>query len=132
MKRQASRPTRNRRRIALTLFAGIALASSLIRLSRPDFNLLPVLLPLDVYGTSPNFFVGLTPVLFAFMSRDRIDMGYCLKAACAGTAGICLYELVQLWMPSRTFHFGDILATIVGATCSLAIAFVYLSSRDGL
>ncbi len=109
---------------AAGLLAVFAFIASLIRLSRADFNLLPVLAPLDFYGTSTNFFVCLANPLVAFILNDKVDIAYYLKLAFGVAAGLSLYEVIQIWIPARTFDFYDIIASFVGASVSVMIALV--------
>jgi len=83
-----------------------------------------------MHGTSPNFFVGLSTTLFAFLSSDEVDLSYCMKVAVMAAVGISLYELAQLWLPTRTFDIDDITATFCGATCSVLFAVPFLWSRN--
>ena len=105
----------------LTVFGVVAL---LIRLSRADFNLLPVLVPLDFHGTSTNFFVCLANPFVAFILNDEVDITYYLKLAFGVAVGLSLYEVIQIWIPARTFDLSDIIASFVGASVSVVIALV--------
>ncbi|MDC0325541.1 hypothetical protein OAM01_02170 [bacterium] len=129
MNLRPSVPSLRRKVAAASLLGVFGVVASLIRLSRADFNLLPVLVPLDFHGTSTSFFVCLANPFVAFILNDEVDIAYYLKLAFGVAVGISLYEVIQIWIPARTFDLYDIIASFVGASVSVVIALV-LFLRD--
>ena len=123
-KLHASTPSSARRWRAALLFLFFAVAGSLIRLSRPDFGLFPILAPLDFHGTSPNFFVCAGAPFIAFFSKDVIGLSYYVKSAMGTAVGLTIYEFLQLYLPRRTFDPYDIVASFVGALFSILLAYI--------
>jgi hypothetical protein len=114
------------------LFALFALGGSLVRLSRPDFGLMEIIAPLDVYGTSPNFFVCAgAPLFIAFRSKEVVSLSSYAKITLAAAFGLSLYEVAQIYLPRRTFDPYDIVASFVGALFSIALArLLFFRKRD--
>lgn len=119
-----STPSKVRRKRAALLFLLFAVIGSLIRLSRRDFDLLPILAPLDFQGTSTNFFVCAGAPFVAFFLEDVSSLASYAKTAFGTAAGLSIYEVVQIYMPSRTFDPYDILASFLGAIFTVIIANV--------
>ena len=115
MARISSTPSRKRTLVAGGLFVCFAVLASAIRISRPDFGLLPILAPLDVGATSPNFFVGAACPLISFFPNKSLDFLDFVKIAFGAAVGISIYEVLQIWIPGRTFDVNDIIATFAGA-----------------
>lgn len=126
-----SMPGSKRRKRAATLLLFFAVAGSLIRLSRRDFGLLPVLASLDFQGTSTNFLVCAGTPFMAFWSRDVIGLSSYVKTALGTAVGLSLYEVVQNYLPRRTFDPYDILASFLGALFSILLASVVFLRQRG-
>jgi VanZ family protein len=101
-----------------------AATGSLIRLSRRDFDLFPVLAPLDFHGTSTNVLVCAGMPFVAFCFKDVIGFSYYVKTAIGTAVGLSIYELVQIYLPSRTFDPHDIVASFLGAIFSILLASI--------
>jgi hypothetical protein len=104
-----------RRRVAAGLIVAVALLLGLlIKLAR-DHGILPLLLPLDLGGTSPSFIIPFA-VPFALLAQQRevrwIDA---LKNAGFAGLGMVAYEVLQLWLPGRTYDSCDIVAALLGS-----------------
>lgn len=127
---RSSLPSWNRIYIAAGLYVLIACIASLIRLSRADFNVFPLLKPLDFYGTSPNFFVVLAGPLFSFFQNKEIDVAYYIKVALGTAVGLSMYEGLQWFLPNRTLDLYDILAAFLGAFCSILMAGILFFRGD--
>lgn len=52
------------------------------------------------------------------------------KTAFATAVGLSIYEVVQIYMPRRTFDPYDILASFLGATLTVIIARVLLLGQE--
>lgn len=117
-----SEPSRGRRWRAIWVFLFFAVAGSLIRLSRRDFGLVPILASLDVHGNSPNFMVCAGTPFLAFCFKDVIGLSYYTKTALATAAGLSIYELAQSLLPHHRFDPYDIAASFLGALFSIALA----------
>jgi VanZ family protein len=110
-------------RAAFLIFL-FAATGSLIRLSRRDFDLFPVLAPLDFHGTSTNFVVCAGMPFVAFCFKDVIGFSYYVKTALGTAVGLSIYELVQIYLPNRTFDPHDIVASFLGAIFSILLASI--------
>src|SRR5687768_13192237 len=108
-------PGSGRRKRAASLFLIFAVIGSLIRLSRPDFGLLPILAPLDFRGASTNFIVCAGTPFLAFCLREVIDLSYYVKLTLTTAVGLSIYEGMQIYLPRRTFDSYDIAASFLGA-----------------
>ena len=117
-------PSSGRRKRAALLLLFFAVTGSLIRLSRRDFGLLPVLEPLDFHGTSTNFIVCAGMPFVAFCFKDVIGLSYYVKTAIGTAVGLSIYELVQIYLPRRTFDPYDIVASFLGAIFSIMLASI--------
>jgi hypothetical protein len=109
---------------AASLFLFFAVTGALIRLSRRDFGLLPVLAPLDFHGTSTNFIVCAGTPFLAFCFKDVIGFSSYMKTAMGVAVGLSLYEVVQIYLPRRTFDAYDIVASFMGAIFSMLLASI--------
>lgn len=113
------------------MFLLFAVIGSLIRLSRRDFGLLTILAPLDFRGTSANFFVCAGTPFLTFCLKDVISLSSYAKSTFGTALGLSIYEVVQIYMPRRTFDPYDILASFLGAIFSVMIASIlFLSQRQ--
>ena len=124
MNLRPSVPSRGRKKRAALLLLFFAAAGSLIRLSRPDFGLLPILAPLDFHGASPNFMVCAGTPFLAFFFKDVIGLTYYVKTAIGTAVGLSIYELVQFYLPRRSFDPYDIVASFLGALFSIMLASI--------
>jgi hypothetical protein len=115
-------------RAAFLIFL-FAATGSLIRLSRRDFDLFPVLAPLDFHGASTNFVVCAGMPFVAFCFKDVIGFSYYVKTAIGTAVGLSVYELVQIYLPSRTFDPHDIVASFLGAIFSILLASILFSMQ---
>ena len=117
-----SKPSTKRRTQAILIMA-FALATGLLLKIVRDYGILSMLLVLDAKGTSPNFIIPFS-IPFAFLIGDKtISIREYSKNALGAATGITVYEFIQICMPSRTFDINDILASLIGAICSIVIAW---------
>jgi VanZ family protein len=90
-----------------------------------------IIASLDVYGTSPNFFVCAGAPFIAFRSKDAVSLASYAKTALSAAFGLSLYEVAQIYLPRRTFDPYDIVASFVGALFSIALArLLFFRKRD--
>ena len=95
----------------------------LLKLTR-DFGIIPVLLPLDANGISPNFVIPLALPFVILIANKSVSLWGFTKTATGSAVGMIVYEVIQIWMPKRTFDFMDIYASFAGALASIIIAWV--------
>lgn len=115
-------PAGFRRRLASGLIvAPVLLLGLLLKLAR-DRGIMPCLLPLDAAGTSPNFIVPFVVPFVSLLRNRDVHWHQTIKASGAGAAGMLAYEVLQRWMPGRTFDPYDIVATLLGAAAGVAVA----------
>ena len=132
MKLVKSHPSKQRIIVALIIFATTALVASLVRLSRPDFGVLPFLNALDFNGTSPNFFACFAfPVMASFIQKCIIDIFFYIKVVYGNAIGMTGYEFIQIYISARTFDTADIVASFVGATASLVFVILVFLMEYG-
>lgn len=85
-------------------------------------------------GTFPNLLPALVMPALIFIRPQIVRFTEYLMLAMAILFGLIVYEIVQLWMPSRTFDYADIVASVVGAGlgCLLCwlIFFCWLGNRS--
>ena len=124
MNLRPSVPGRGRTKRAALILLFFAAAGSLIRLSRRDFGLLPILAPLDFDGASPNFMVCAGTPFIAFFLKDVIGLTYYMKTSIGTAVGLSIYELVQFYLPRRSFDPYDIVASFLGASFSIMLASI--------
>jgi len=108
-----------------------AIIGSLLRLSRRDFDLFPVFAPLDFSGTAPNFFVCAGTPFIAFFSKDVVSITSYAKTTIGAAIGLSLYEVVQIYLPRRTFDPYDIVASFLGAIVSILLARILFFGGRG-
>jgi len=119
------------RAACVIIFFGVI--GSLIRLSRKDFGVLPVLAPLDCHGTSTNFLVCAGMPFVAFCFGDVIGFSHYVKVAFGTAVGLSIYECVQVYVPWLTFDPYDIVASFLGAIVSIVLASVlFLMQRKNI
>ncbi len=81
---------------------------------------------LSDYSPSFLYVFGLLLFLTAFKALERYNR-YLLIG---GFLGAVLYEILQIvFFPARTFDWGDLIATLLGAACSYA---VILTLQNGM
>jgi hypothetical protein len=102
----------------MTLAVGL-----LLKLTR-DFGIIPVLLPLDANGISPNVVIPLALPFVILIANRSVSLWGFTKTATGLAVGIIMYEVIQIWMPKRTFDLMDIYASFAGALASIIIAWV--------
>jgi hypothetical protein len=120
-----------RRRLSAGLLLVIALALGLLLKLARDRGILPLLLPLDAGGTSPSFIIPFA-VPFALLSRDReVRWRDAMKTAGLAGLGMVGYELLQPWLPGRTFDVYDIAAALLGVGVGVVVAWgLFFRSRS--
>lgn len=64
-----------------------------------------------------------TPFI-AFFSKDVIGLTYYVKTVIGTAVGLSIYELVQFYLPRRTFDPNDIVASSLGALFSITLASI--------
>src|SRR5688500_8848623 len=126
---RASMPGPGRTRRAASVILVFAITGSLLRLARRDFGFLPMLAPLDLDGTTTNFFVCAGLPFIAFCFKEVIGWSSYVKTALATAAGLSIYEVVQIYLPRRTFDPADIVVSFLGAICSIVLATVLFLRR---
>lgn len=72
-------------------------------------------------GVLPNLVCAALIPLAPFLSRRPLRVRDFLGMTLFGAVGLCLYEFAQVWMPRRTFDWGDVWATAAGALMALAL-----------
>jgi len=130
MTSRLSPPGSERRKRAALLLLLFAVTGSLIRLSRRDFGLLPLLAPLDFHGTSTNFVVCAAMPFVAFYFKDVIGLSSYVKTALGTALGLSIYEVVQIYLPRRTFDPHDIVASFLGAIFSILLASILFLKKS--
>ena len=71
---------------------------------------------------APEWLIGVLPNLVGsavlpqavFFSTRAVRVRDFLMFAVFTMAGLCVYEVAQLWMPRRTFDLNDLWATVAG------------------
>ena len=111
------------RRISVLLIVATALAMGVVLKLVRDFGILPSLSLLDAKGTSPNFVLPFCSVGILVRNR-RVTLRHFVGTAFGAAVGMTAYEIMQVWMPWRTFDYWDILASIIGAMVSVLFAWV--------
>lgn len=64
----------------------------------------------------PNLLAPIILVLTYTLLKDITDKAVLLKSTFSLVIGLIIYEIMQLFMPSRTFDHKDIIASIIGGT----------------
>jgi VanZ family protein len=67
-------------------------------------------------GIAPNFFSTLI-LSFVFLILLKKPMSYSIGVC----LGIAIYEILQIYMPERTFDIFDIIASLLGLAVTLCI-----------
>ncbi|CAM3639301.1 VanZ family protein [Mucilaginibacter galii] len=62
----------------------------------------------------PNLLAPMILVLLYTLIKEVNDKAVLFRATCSFVAGLIIYEIVQLFIPSRTFDHKDIIASVVG------------------
>ena len=126
-----SLPNPLRKTVAAVVFITFWIIGSVIRFSRPDFNLFPILEPLDFKGTMPNFLVCAAVPILVFLTNQTVKLADHVKNALGAAVGLSVYEVVQIWMPRRTFDVGDMIASFLGAVFSIIVAtWLFYGNRN--
>lgn len=74
-----------------------------------------------IAGCLPNFLAALLLILLYASVRSPISNKKGLSVSAAVAAGLILYEVVQLWMPGRTFDVADIPASLIGGAAGYGL-----------
>lgn len=133
MKQRHSVPSTTRKVVTGLLIVVLLSIGLLLKVVR-DFGLAPALLPLDANGTSPNFILSLAISLGILLREKAVSLWDFTKGAMGAATGMTVYEIAQIWMPSRTFDLNDIAASFVGAVFGIMLGwmlFFRVISQDG-
>ncbi|MEM7383464.1 MAG: hypothetical protein AAF514_00840, partial [Verrucomicrobiota bacterium] len=84
-----------------------------------EYGFSPALLPLDVEGTSPNFIVTLASPFLLLAKENIVSFLKFYQTALGGAVVMTVYEIVQRWLPGRTFDIWDIVASFMGAFAAI-------------
>lgn len=118
-----------RRRIAAGLLVVIALTLGLLLKLARDRGILPLLLPLDAAGTSSSFIIPFA-VPFVLLARNRVVRWRdTMKTAGLAGLGMVGYEMLQPWIPGRTFDLYDIVAALLGVGVGLVAVWALFFRR---
>ena len=121
MARRQSVPSRTRQAIAgvlIAVFLSIGLFLKVVR----DFVGDSPLRALDANGTSPNFMLPLALSFVCLMQKKTVSLLAFSKGALGAAVGMTVYEILQIWMPWRTFDIWDIAASFGGAIAGILLA----------
>src|SRR4029077_5456800 len=103
-----SYPGTARRVLAGLFMASGAAYTAAVKLTRGGSS---ALAPEWLAGVLPNLVCGAVVPLAAFLSGRAIRFRDFLLFDALVLAGLCAYEVAQLWMPRRTFEWGDLWAS---------------------
>lgn len=104
--------------IVTVLSLGVALKAA------RDFGILPFLLFLDCNSTSSNFVLPFCVPIGCLILNREVSLWNFIKGAFGAALGLTTYEIIQIWMPWRTFDCYDILASFIGALMSIFVAWI--------
>jgi hypothetical protein len=76
-------------------------------------------------GVLPNVVCGFAVPLVVFLTGRVLRVADFLWMASFTLAGLCLYEVAQVWMPRRTFDWADVGATVVGVLLALVVGAAF-------
>src|SRR5262245_22747634 len=113
-----SYPSPARRALAGLFMASGAAYTAAVKLSRAGSS---ALAPEWLAGVLPNLVCAAVVPLAAFLSGRAIRFRDFLLFDALVLAGLCGYEVAQLWMPRRTFDWDDLWASGAGALAALAV-----------
>jgi len=113
---------------ASAYFAVTAFTAYLMLEGRPVYN---AYLPSLVSASVPNFAVtSLCPALLILAKKKYHYVEY-LRFIGSTFMAMVLYEIVQIWMPRRTYDWNDIFASFLGAivasVAGLVVPFPFLN-----
>jgi VanZ family protein len=86
----------------------------------------------------PNMLGAIVLVLLYTLIKEVNDKAVLLRSTLSLVAGLIIYEIIQLFMPSRTFDYKDIIASMVGGAleygliCGVFSLFPPLSDQSSL
>lgn len=112
------------RRVTAGAIVFMAFALGLLLKIARDRGILPLLLPLDAGGTSPSFIIPFAMPFLLLARKREVRWGDVMKAAGGAGLGMVGYEVLQLWMPGRTFDVNDIVAAVLGTGMGIGAARV--------
>lgn len=105
-------PARTIVAVVIYLLAGaVAMAWKLSRASMGGVEWLPGWLP----GVMPNLLPAMVLPMLLFATKRSVRWSEYVNTVGAMLGGLCLYEIIQLWMPKRTFDWADLAASVGGA-----------------
>ncbi|HVJ80791.1 MAG TPA: VanZ family protein [Planctomycetia bacterium] len=123
-----SRPSPYRTATAWALYAVFGAVAAIWKFRRGELASSGWLAPWIV-GVAPSFFAAAFAPVVLFASPRVVTWKQFLGVSAAIAAGLCLYEFSQLWMPWRTFDWGDVLANFVGAAIGIATGRLIFFTR---
>jgi hypothetical protein len=112
----------------LLLFV-MAVSAVVLMVFRGDMPFIPGV----VDDSLPNFVPTAFSPLLVIRRRRAAQFGDYLQFALGMFAAMSVYEVLQLWMPRRTFDWGDIAASALGIPVALFFGLLFSpgrSSRD--
>jgi hypothetical protein len=105
----ALEPSRRRKVFAVTVYALIGASAIWLKFQR---NTLAV--PDWVTAVAPNFLPAMALPFMVFLRPGSVTFREYWVAVGGISAGLMAYEVAQIWMPKRTFDWGDLAATALG------------------
>jgi hypothetical protein len=124
MTHQSSLPTRSRKVAALTLYAVGGVAALVWKLLRDDREFTSGSVPFWIIGVMPNFLPAVVLPALIFIRPQVVEYRDYLQMVLIMLVALVVYEVTQIWMPSRTFDWADLGASVTGAGVSCLLGWI--------
>jgi Na+-transporting NADH:ubiquinone oxidoreductase subunit NqrE len=109
-----SRPSNTRTTVALAFYLVAGLGAMVWKIHRLRLTG-PSLFPAWMIGVMPNFIPAAVLPMLLFISKRVVRPHEYLGMVLTILAVLCAYEIVQIWMPQRTFDWADLAASAAGS-----------------
>ncbi|MBL8814451.1 MAG: hypothetical protein JNL58_00365 [Planctomyces sp.] len=117
-----SYPTARRRLVASGIMVSGFILTVVVKLIR---NHTEIGLPMRLMDSMPNVVCGAVVPFAVFIGNRAIRMFEFLAFCGFIVLGLSAYEIVQVWLPKRTFQLNDIVASVVGGVLSMLLGWLF-------
>lgn len=95
-------------------------------------SLIDVGVPIWIMDSMPNLICGAVVPFAVFIGNRTIRMHDFLAFCGFIVLGLIAYEIVQIWLPKRTFEVNDIGASAVGGLLSMSLGWIFFRQNAQL
>lgn len=123
MLKKTSMPSRRRAIAAWSIYIAGGLLAVAWKIGRDNSHLDADLVSSTLIGVMPNFLPAAVLPALVFIRPCAVSLSEYLGVSLAILIALCAYEIAQIWIASRTFDLGDVVASVVGCCVGCLIGW---------